>query len=187
MAVKPKGIFETWAPPVAKVKTFVDKKQYEALESFARARGISLETRMSGPPGEAAGDIIKVHGGTQADVLAHEIGHWHHHRGRILFCGAADIGNPSHNALNPETQADQFASDLLLPDFMFRPVAAKMKRVVLSAVDRAGKSHTWMASTDHRRSPSRNGRKAESSRLRALPQRVRSRRGRPADGPGRHR
>jgi hypothetical protein len=66
--------------------------------------------------------------------IAHEIGHWHHHRGRILFCGAADIGNPSHSALNPETQADQFASDLLLPDFMFQPIAAKMKRVVLSTV-----------------------------------------------------
>jgi IrrE N-terminal-like domain len=66
--------------------------------------------------------------------VAHEIGHWHHHRGRILFCGAGDIGNPAYSALNPETQADQFASDLLLPDFMFRPIATKMKRVVLSAV-----------------------------------------------------
>jgi|SRR5229473_1101149 len=66
--------------------------------------------------------------------IAHEIGHWHHHRGRILFCGAGDIGNPAYSALNPETQADQFASDLLLPNFMFRPIAAKMKRVVLSAV-----------------------------------------------------
>jgi hypothetical protein len=66
--------------------------------------------------------------------LAHEIGHWHHHRGRILFCGAADIGNPAHGPLDPESQADQFASDLLLPDFMFRPRIMKMKRLVLSAV-----------------------------------------------------
>lgn len=66
--------------------------------------------------------------------LAHEIGHWHHHRGRILICSGADIGNPSHSALNPENQADQFASDLLLPDFMFRPAVVKLKRVVLSAV-----------------------------------------------------
>jgi Zn-dependent peptidase ImmA (M78 family) len=48
--------------------------------------------------------------------LAHEIGHCHHHRGRILFCGAADIGNPARGPLDPESQADQFASDLLLPD-----------------------------------------------------------------------
>jgi Zn-dependent peptidase ImmA (M78 family) len=65
--------------------------------------------------------------------LAHEIGHWHHHRGQILFCGVADIGNPARGPLDPETQADQFASDLLLPDFMFRPRIIKMKRLVLSA------------------------------------------------------
>lgn len=66
--------------------------------------------------------------------LAHEIGHWHHHRGRILFCGAADIGNPAHGPLNPESQADRFASDLLLPGFMFRPRIQKMKRIALAAV-----------------------------------------------------
>jgi Zn-dependent peptidase ImmA (M78 family) len=66
--------------------------------------------------------------------LAHDIGHWHHHRGRILFCGAADIGNPAHSPLDPENQADQFASDLLLPEFMFRPRIMKMKRLVLSTV-----------------------------------------------------
>jgi Zn-dependent peptidase ImmA (M78 family) len=66
--------------------------------------------------------------------LAHEIGHWHHHRGKILFCSAADIGNLAHGPLDPESQADQFASDLLLPDFMFRPRIMKMKRLVLSVV-----------------------------------------------------
>lgn len=64
--------------------------------------------------------------------LAHEIGHWHHHRGQILFCGAAEIGNPAHGPLDPESQADQFASDLLLPDFMIRPRLLKMKRLVLA-------------------------------------------------------
>jgi Zn-dependent peptidase ImmA (M78 family) len=64
--------------------------------------------------------------------LGHEIGHWHHHRGRILFCGTADIGNPGHGALDPENQADQFASDLLMPDFMFRPRVMKLKRPLLS-------------------------------------------------------
>lgn len=66
--------------------------------------------------------------------LAHEIGHWHHHRGRILYCGAADISNPAHGPLNPESQADQFASDLLLPGFMFRPRIQKLKRLTLSSV-----------------------------------------------------
>jgi Zn-dependent peptidase ImmA (M78 family) len=66
--------------------------------------------------------------------LAHEIGHWHHHRGRILVCIAGDIGNPAHSALDPESQADQFASDLILPNYMFRPRIVKMKRITLSAV-----------------------------------------------------
>lgn len=66
--------------------------------------------------------------------IAHEIGHWHHHRGRILFCGARDIGNPADEALNPEKQADQFASDLILPTFMVRPRIVKMKRPTLAAV-----------------------------------------------------
>jgi len=64
--------------------------------------------------------------------LAHEIGHWHHHKGRVLFCGPREIGNPAHRALDPESQADQFASDLILPDYMFRPRIAKMKRLTLS-------------------------------------------------------
>ena len=67
--------------------------------------------------------------------LAHEIGHWHHHRGRLLFCGDEDIDNPAHSPLNPEKQADQFASDLLMPDYMFRPRITKLKRLVLSASD----------------------------------------------------
>lgn len=66
--------------------------------------------------------------------IAHEIGHWHHHRGRILFCGARDIENPAEDALNPEKQADQFASDLILPGFMVRPRMIKMKRPTLAAV-----------------------------------------------------
>jgi hypothetical protein len=42
--------------------------------------------------------------------------------------------HPARGPLDPENQADQFASDLLLPDFMFRPRIVKMKRLVLSAV-----------------------------------------------------
>lgn len=66
--------------------------------------------------------------------LAHEIGHWYHHRGRILFCGSQEIGNPAHRTLDPEYQADEFASDLVLPNYMFRPRIAKMKRLSLSAM-----------------------------------------------------
>src|ERR1700688_1115425 len=65
---------------------------------------------------------------------AHEIGHWHHHRGKVLFCSGKDIGNLVQGPLNPERQADEFASDLILPNYMLMPLFTRMPRVVLSAV-----------------------------------------------------
>ncbi len=65
--------------------------------------------------------------------LGHELGHWHHHRGQILFCGKDDIGNFSNDALNPERQADTFASDLILPKYLLIPRIQKLKRVTLDA------------------------------------------------------
>lgn len=65
--------------------------------------------------------------------LAHELGHWHHHRGQILFCDETDIGNFANSATNPERQADQFASDLVLPNYLVVPRLRKLKRVTLEA------------------------------------------------------
>ncbi len=65
--------------------------------------------------------------------IAHEIGHWYHHRGRMLFCSGRDIGNPN-SQLSPEKQADDFASDLILPNYLFLPIARKIKRLNLKAV-----------------------------------------------------
>jgi Zn-dependent peptidase ImmA (M78 family) len=65
--------------------------------------------------------------------LAHELGHWHHHRGRVLFCGKNDVCNFANDVLNPERQADGFASDLILPAFMVDLRLRKMKRLTLSA------------------------------------------------------
>ena len=63
--------------------------------------------------------------------LGHELGHWHHHRGRVLFCGPADIGNFAGGALDPERQADAFASDLILPSYLVRPRINKLKKAAL--------------------------------------------------------
>jgi Zn-dependent peptidase ImmA (M78 family) len=76
--------------------------------------------------------------------LAHELGHWHHHRGRVLFCGKEDIGNFANDALNPERQADTFASDLILPNYLLVPRIQKLKRVTLAAVREM--SHEFCAS-----------------------------------------
>jgi Zn-dependent peptidase ImmA (M78 family) len=64
--------------------------------------------------------------------LAHELGHWHYHRGQVLFCVPADIGNFAGGPLDPERQADAFASDLILPRYLFRPKVLKLKRPTLA-------------------------------------------------------
>ena len=60
--------------------------------------------------------------------LGHELGHWHHHRGQLLFCDKVDVGNFTNDALNPERHADTFASDLILPNYLLDPRLRKWKR-----------------------------------------------------------
>lgn len=65
--------------------------------------------------------------------LGHELGHWHHHRGRLLFCDKHDVCNFANDALNPERHADAFASDLILPNYLLDPRLRKWKRLTLAA------------------------------------------------------
>src|SRR5580704_11802217 len=51
--------------------------------------------------------------------IAHELGHWRHHRGQCLVCRAEEVG--PREAMSPERIADNYASDLLLPHDLFRP------------------------------------------------------------------
>lgn len=54
--------------------------------------------------------------------VAHELGHWHHHRGRRLIChGAAD---QQVGAAGCEREADGYAAGLLMPRFMLEPLVA---------------------------------------------------------------
>jgi Zn-dependent peptidase ImmA (M78 family) len=121
----------------------IERPEQIDLEAIAWTRGAAVKYRRLDRceamiAGTADRAIITVNSASIPErrrfSLAHEIGHWHHHRGRILFCGASDIGNPPHRSLNPESQADQFASDLVLPNYMFRPRILKMKRLSLPAV-----------------------------------------------------
>lgn len=65
--------------------------------------------------------------------LAHELGHWHHHKGRMLFCSGRDVCNFGNDALNPERHADAFASDLILPNYLLGLRLRKIKRLTLTA------------------------------------------------------
>ena len=72
--------------------------------------------------------------------VAHELGHWHRHRGICLACRSVDIDRPLSDggkgrvSSNPELQADAYASDLLLPGYIFRPLACDLDLLTLAAV-----------------------------------------------------
>lgn len=67
--------------------------------------------------------------------VGHELGHWHHHRGRSFVCRASDIGNPRRSPADPERVADGYSADLLLPPFLFEPLARQIGRTTFKAVD----------------------------------------------------
>jgi Zn-dependent peptidase ImmA (M78 family) len=112
------------------------------LEAIAADRGVRVKYRpLDGCEARIVGDdrhaIVSVSVDSrptrQRFSLAHELGHWHHHSGRCLFCTSDKIGNPETGLLNPERQADDYASDLILPDFMLRPMLAKVRRMTFAA------------------------------------------------------
>lgn len=67
--------------------------------------------------------------------IAHELGHWQFHRGRSSVCRASDIGSPGNQGSAVERQADRYAAELLMPAYLFRPMAASYKRPSFEAID----------------------------------------------------
>lgn len=66
--------------------------------------------------------------------IGHELGHWHHDRGKILLCQADDIGRAAVGLLNPERIAERFASSLLMPAYLFRPIARAYPKVEFQTI-----------------------------------------------------
>ena len=67
--------------------------------------------------------------------IAHELGHWQHHRGRSSICRASEIGSPGQSGATTERQADNYAADLLMPAYLFRRLAAAHRRPSFEAID----------------------------------------------------
>src|SRR5574337_316664 len=66
----------------------------------------------------------------------HELGHWMHDRGKASFsCQEAQFVK-EWSKYNPESRANRYASDLLLPVSLFRPQANTFKVMDLNAVKR---------------------------------------------------
>lgn len=66
--------------------------------------------------------------------LAHELGHWNHHRGCILVCQADEIGNSDSKRSPAERIADTYAADILMPRYIFQPIARNYAKLTFQTV-----------------------------------------------------
>lgn len=70
--------------------------------------------------------------------ISHELGHWHHHRGRILICRSEDIGNRKNGTPQIERVADVYAANLLLPRYLFVPISRQFAEANFGTVRELG-------------------------------------------------
>jgi hypothetical protein len=102
------------------------------LEAIAWTLGVRIKYRpLDGCEACIAGDaeraIITVNSRSPRRrgrySIGHELGHWKHHRGRVLVCRAEEIGRGGKKDAPAERAADAYAADLLMPGYLFRPIA----------------------------------------------------------------
>lgn len=95
----------------------------------------SCEARIVGRDNRAVITVdINVIPRRQRFSIAHELGHWHHHRGRCLICRADEIGDARRSATDSERVADDYASDLLLPRYVLEPMLRGVARPTLKDI-----------------------------------------------------
>jgi len=112
------------------------------LEAVAWTRGITVRSRpLKGCEARIFGDgsraIVSVNSASSAErrrfSLAHEIGHWEMHRGKVLFCRSDDIGG-DRGASAIERMANQYAAELLMPSYILNPIAER-KPLTFAIID----------------------------------------------------
>jgi uncharacterized protein DUF955 len=65
--------------------------------------------------------------------LAHEIGHWTHHKGQTLICRVEETAPQSKTS--PERVANNYAADLLMPRYLFGSAARVYPKLNFNAVN----------------------------------------------------
>lgn len=66
--------------------------------------------------------------------IGHELGHWMRHRGTTAFqCKKDDMRSPWGYRQDPESKANEYAADLLMPAYLFKPLADN-KRITFDTV-----------------------------------------------------
>jgi hypothetical protein len=115
-----------------------DEIDLEAIAYYVNARVRyrpldGCEARIIGKGNEA---IISVNSNStyrrKRFSIAHELGHWFHHRGKCLACRVEEYR--PRDALSPERTADSYAADLLMPNYLFRPLARQQSKLTFKAV-----------------------------------------------------
>ena len=66
--------------------------------------------------------------------VAHELGHWKFHRGRILVCRSDEIGRSGRNYPEAERVANLYASRLLMPSYILEPVADSYPKLTFQTI-----------------------------------------------------
>ena len=122
----------------------VEKPSDIDLEAIAWSVGVAsicerpldgCEARIVGRAGHAVISVKKgIRASRQRFSICHELGHWHHHKGQLLYCKTADMHQRAI-AEAKEAVANRYASDLLLPPFMVRPMIAGHKAVDLRLLE----------------------------------------------------
>mgnify|MGYP003373378856 CR=1 FL=1 len=70
--------------------------------------------------------------------IGHEIGHWKHHQGFLLYCRSDEIGHSNQQIPDAERIANRYAADLLMPRFLFYPRAAALKALTWPTIRKLG-------------------------------------------------
>lgn len=68
--------------------------------------------------------------------ICHELGHWILHRRRMLVCQDNEIERPGLGAASMERAADRFAAELLMPSYLFVPIAQSLGKPSMHVVQK---------------------------------------------------
>lgn len=79
--------------------------------------------------------------------IAHELGHWHHHRGKSLACRVEEY--QPHATKAQERTANTYAANLMMPPYLFCPLAQRQGKLTFKMIgilaDTFKTSHTATA------------------------------------------
>jgi Zn-dependent peptidase ImmA (M78 family) len=126
------------------------------LEDIAMARGVLvMETNLKGADArlfqKGSQGVIRVKAnlskGQKRFAIAHEIGHWEIHKGisQIAYCSDSQIAG--YKASAEELEASCFASELLMPTGLFRPLSQEADPSLELIKQLADKFNTGLTAT----------------------------------------